>query len=231
MAFLKRLCMIWILILGPCFAILPAVLTAADAPSETPETAPEAKIGSQTKDSQASRDGINDKADKEREDWLRHARDSEIGKASWYGKDFHNRKTASGLLYDMYTFTAAHKTLPLGTVVRVTDKSNGKSVMVCVTDRGPFVRGRIIDLSWAAAQQLDIGDRGVCKVELEVISDETGAPLQPDHAYYIRYQTGDEQEDVGPFYNFADAAAMHEAMRQAHPDAMLVLDNTERQRP
>ena len=67
----------------------------------------------------------------------------------------------------MYTFTAAHRTLPIGTVVRVTDKSNGKSVMVCVTDRGPYVRGRIIDLSYAAAQQINMNDRGVGKVAVQ----------------------------------------------------------------
>lgn len=125
-----------------------------------------------------------------RDVWLRRAQESEImtGKASWYGRDFHGGPTASGLNYDMYTFTAAHRTLPMGTVVRVTDQENGKSVMVCVTDRGPFVRGRIIDLSYAAAQQIDIGNKGVGRVALEVVSDESGTPLSPDEAYYVRYK-------------------------------------------
>ena len=104
------------------------------------------------------------------------------GKASWYGRDFHGGSTASGVDYDMYTFTAAHRTLPIGTVVKVTDQDNGKSVMVCVTDRGPYVRGRIIDLSYAAAKQLDLSKRGVGKVDLEVISDESGTPLKADQA-------------------------------------------------
>ena len=113
--------------------------------------------------------------------WLKRAQSNAdafmTGMASWYGADFHNKKTASGEGYDMYTFTAAHRTLPIGTVVRVTDKSNGKSVMVCVTDRGPYVRGRIIDLSYAAAQQINMNDRGVGKVDLEVVSDPSGTPV------------------------------------------------------
>ena len=159
--------------------------------------------------------------------WLKRAQESEMltGKASWYGRDFHGGPTASGLAYDMYTFTAAHRTLPMGTVVRVTDHANGKSVMVCVTDRGPFVRGRIIDLSYAAANQLDLGKRGVSKVDLEVVSDESGTPLNADQAYYVRYNAVRGDERIGPFRAFVDAAAMHEAMLQAHPEAEVVLDS------
>ena len=163
-----------------------------------------------------------------RDIWLKRAQESEImsGKASWYGRDFHGGSTASGLDYDMYTFTAAHRTLPMGTVVRVTDQDNGKSVMVCVTDRGPFVRGRVIDLSFAAAQQIDIENRGVSRVELEVISDESGTPLKPDEAFFLRYNAAQSDEKVGPFRAFADAAAMHEALRQVHPEAEVVIDQS-----
>lgn len=148
------------------------------------------------------------------------------GKASWYGSDFHGGPTASGLAYDMHTFTAAHKTLPIGTVVRVTDKENGKSVMVCVTDRGPFVPGRIIDLSYAAADQLDLADgRGVSSVALEVISDDSGRPLAENTAYYVSYMLGSRLQRSGPFHSFADAAAMHEAVRQVHPEAEVIVDD------
>lgn len=174
------------------------------------------------KDKKSSRNSRDD-----RQIWLKRAQDGELltGKASWYGRDFHSKATASGHNYDMYTFTAAHRTLPMGTVVRVTDQHNGKSVMVCVTDRGPFVRGRIIDLSYAAARQLDLNKRGVGRVNLEVVSDATGKPLKDDHAYYVRYKAAKGREKVGPFKIFADAAAMHEALSQAHPEAELVLDN------
>lgn len=160
--------------------------------------------------------------------WLKRAQGSELltGKASWYGRDFHGGATASGVDYDMYTFTAAHRTLPMGTVVKVTDQDNGKSVMVCVTDRGPYVRGRIIDLSYAAAKQLDLSKRGVGKVDLEVVSDESGTPLKADQAYYVRYVAAKGHETVGPFRAFADAAAMHEALRQVHPEAEVVLDSS-----
>ncbi|MTJ91355.1 MAG: septal ring lytic transglycosylase RlpA family protein [Desulfovibrio sp.] len=163
-----------------------------------------------------------------RDIWLKRAQESEImtGKASWYGRDFHGGPTASGNDYDMYTFTAAHRTLPMGTVVRVTDQENGKSVMVCVTDRGPFVRGRVIDLSFAAAQQIDIGNRGVSRVELEVVSDESGTPLKPDEAFFVRYNAAQSDEKIGPYRAFADAAAMHEALRQVHPEAEVVIDQS-----
>lgn len=167
-------------------------------------------------------------ANDEKQLWLNRAKDSEIftGKASWYGRDFHNKKTASGVSYDMYTFTAAHRTLPLGTVVKVTDQHNGKSVMVCITDRGPYVHGRIIDLSYAAAKKLDLEDRGVSKVALEVLSDAKGAPLKSGHAYYVKYNSDSGKKMVGPYDAFADAAAMHEAIRQAHPEAEVIIENS-----
>lgn len=170
-----------------------------------------------------------DRADANRDVWLERARKSDflLGKASYYSSKFHNKKTASGVGYDMYTFTAAHRTLPIGTVVRVTDEQSGKSVMVCVTDRGPFTRGRIIDLSYAAADKIDMRHRGVGNVRLEVVSDADGTPLSTDEAYYVRFRSLDKAETVGPFRAFADAAAMHEAMRQAHPDAEVVLEKAE----
>src|SRR5687768_12194400 len=79
---------------------------------------------------------------------------AQIGKASWYGKQFHGRTTANGEEYNMFHFTAAHRTLPLGTWVKVTNLKNGKSVVVRINDRGPYAGNRIIDLSYAAAQSL-----------------------------------------------------------------------------
>lgn len=163
--------------------------------------------------------------DPSRDIWMKRARQSEVmtGKASWYGKDFHNKKTASGVKYDMHTFTAAHRTLPLGTVVKVTDQDNGKSVMVTINDRGPFVKGRIIDLSYAAAKKLDLEDRGVSRVALEVVSDADGKPLSGERAYFVDYRSGDGKRRVGPFDAFADASAMGEALRTAHSDVDVVV--------
>ncbi|MCP4231885.1 MAG: septal ring lytic transglycosylase RlpA family protein [bacterium] len=94
---------------------------------------------------------------------------TEVGTASYYGKGFHGKPTANGETFDMYALTAAHKTLPFGTKVKVTRVSNGASVVVRINDRGPFVAGRIIDLSYAAAKKLDMLDDGVIKVKIEIV--------------------------------------------------------------
>jgi rare lipoprotein A len=91
----------------------------------------------------------------------------EQGLASWYGADFHGRRTANGERYNMYAMTAAHKTLPLGTLVDVTQRETGRRVRVRVNDRGPFVAGRIIDLSFAAARALGSAEAGVVPVIIE----------------------------------------------------------------
>ena len=94
-----------------------------------------------------------------------------MGQASWYGPGFSGKKTASGDVFDEEKFTAAHKTIPLGSRAKVTNLANGKSVEVEINDRGPFVEGRIIDLSQAAAQALGIIDRGTAKVRIDVLPD------------------------------------------------------------
>jgi rare lipoprotein A len=96
----------------------------------------------------------------------------ERGTASWYGKKFHGRKTSSGEIYNMHAFTAAHKSLPLPTDVRVTNLSNGKSIIVRVNDRGPFVGSRIIDMSYAAAKHLDMVKSGTAKVEVVALNSK-----------------------------------------------------------
>lgn len=90
----------------------------------------------------------------------------EEGVASWYGRDFHGRKTSSGPPYDMFDLTAAHKSLPLPTYVRVTNLENGRNVVVRINDRGPFVGRRLIDLSYAAAGRLDMLEQGTARVEV-----------------------------------------------------------------
>jgi rare lipoprotein A len=91
------------------------------------------------------------------------------GQASYYAHKFHGRTTANGEIYDENKMTAAHKTLPFGTTVRVTNLANGKKVVVRINDRGPFVKGRIIDLSYKAAGELDYITQGVMKVRVEVL--------------------------------------------------------------
>lgn len=92
---------------------------------------------------------------------------SQTGAASWYGRQFHGRKTASGETFDMNAMTAAHRSLPLNCYIRVTNKTNGKSVVVKVNDRGPFHGNRVLDLSYGAAKQLGITNAGTAKVNIE----------------------------------------------------------------
>ena len=99
----------------------------------------------------------------------------EEGVASWYGHPYHGRRSASGEIYNMYDLTAAHRTLPFGTEVRVHDLENGRDVTVRINDRGPFVEGRIIDLSYAAAQAM--GMPGLARVRLEILG--LGATSEP----------------------------------------------------
>ena len=94
------------------------------------------------------------------------------GIASWYGKKFHGHLTSNGEVYDMYSMSAAHKTLPIPSYVKVTNKDNGKTAIVRVNDRGPFHPGRVIDLSYAAATKLDVIRTGTANIKLEVISVE-----------------------------------------------------------
>jgi len=100
----------------------------------------------------------------------------ETGMASWYGAPYHNRRGSNGEIYDMNAMTAAHLTLPLGSIVRITNLKNGNSALLRITDRGPFVPGRIVDLSLAAAKALDVYLPGTAKVRLEVLQ----APVSLD---------------------------------------------------
>jgi peptidoglycan lytic transglycosylase len=97
----------------------------------------------------------------------------QVGTASWYGEFFDGKPTASGEDYDMYDMTAAHPTLPLGSYVKVTNLHNGRAVVVKVNDRGPIVQGRIIDLSYGAAQVLEFRDHGLQKVRLDLVKRGT----------------------------------------------------------
>ena len=94
---------------------------------------------------------------------------TQIGIASYYGKKFHKKRTANGEIFNMYKVSAAHKSYPLGSKVRVTNLENGKSIKLVINDRGPFVKGRIIDLSYKAARKLDFVNQGTTKVRIDVI--------------------------------------------------------------
>ena len=118
----------------------------------------------------------------------------QLGKASWYGAPFHNRKAANGETYDMNAMTAAHLTLPLNTVARVTNMKSGQSVVVRITDRGPFVEDRIIDLSAAAAKAIDVWRRGVAQVKVEVL--ESPATIRTGGRWAVQLGGFPEEEEA-----------------------------------
>lgn len=151
-----------------------------------------------------------------------NTRNSLFGMASWYGADFHGGKTASGLPYDMNSFTAAHKDLPLGTVVKVTEQISGRNVMVCINNRGPYARGRVIDLSSAAADALGMKRRGVAPVRLEVVSTPDGRALHQDEAFFVQWGS-DACSFSGPYQQYADASVMWEVLQEEYPQAKIVL--------
>lgn len=136
---------------------------------------------------------------------LKNARGyDEVGNASWYGKDFHGRKTASGRVYDMYGLSAAHKTLPLGTRVQVTNLANKRSVILTIDDRGPFVRGRILDLSYGAARRLGTVELGVARVRVTVLDSPSAKRPQVATSSVKRYHVR-----VGAFAVRANAERVH----------------------
>jgi rare lipoprotein A len=134
----------------------------------------------------------------------------QVGIASWYGPGFHGRRTASGKIYNQYDLTAAHRTLPFGTPVRVTHLQSGASVDVRITDRGPFVGGRIIDLSYAAARKIGLIQPGIGKVRLELL--DPAAPAPP-----MQYAV-----QVGPFREHEHASAARQMLAEHFPESHVV---------
>ena len=115
---------------------------------------------------------------------------TEYGVASYYGTQFHGRPTASGEKYNQFALTAAHKTLPLGTIVKVTNAQNNKSVYVKVNDRGPFVKGRIIDLSTKAAELLGYRNKGTAYVKIEIVNQDNAPSNLLEASLNIEKQNG-----------------------------------------
>ncbi len=134
----------------------------------------------------------------------------EQGRASWYGKKFHGRKTANGERYDMFGDTAAHKTLPMNTILRVKNLENGKSIVVRVNDRGPFVKNRIIDLTYTGAQELDMVQNGTAKVEITALQTQV-PPTGPQQQNTVakkpspNFDKGKFYVQVGAFVQLANA--------------------------
>ncbi len=141
---------------------------------------------------------------------LQSAAAEQEGTASWYGGKFHGRKTANGEIFDTNKLTAAHRALPFNTMVKVTNLGNNRSVIVRVNDRGPFIQGRIIDLSRAAAERLDMVHTGTARVRVEVLSSASTGTAEPkpvpaaDRRFIIQ---------VGSFSVAANARHLHTFLR------------------
>jgi rare lipoprotein A len=136
---------------------------------------------------------------------------SEVGVASWYGTPYKGRKASDGSVYDEDAMTAAHRTLPLGSIVRVTNLTNGQQVLVRITDRGPFVDGRIIDLSPAAAKAINMYRAGISKVRLEAY----GPPAGSDAA-------GRWCVQIGAFLDPADALQLKNDLKRRYASAKVI---------
>ncbi len=142
----------------------------------------------------------------------------QTGIASWYGGEFHGKPTSSREVYDMNDLTAAHNTLPLGTYVAVTNLNNDRSVVVRINDRGPFVKNRVIDLSYAAARALDMIGPGTAPVRIEVLTDIS----PPQAALSFSVQTGS-------FINKVNAEAMSRELAREFPDVQVSTFETPQQ--
>ncbi len=147
----------------------------------------------------------------------RESREVQQGIASWYGKDFHGKQTSSGEIYDMYQLTCAHQTLPLGTMVMVTNLENGRSVELKVNDRGPFVKERIIDVSSAAAQMLGMWEKGTAMVKVEVF----GPVIEEIQRFTLQ---------VGSFVDETNAQRLAEQLRKSFENVHVTTMETQTQK-
>jgi len=142
-----------------------------------------------------------------------HVGFSQEGVASWYGKDFHGKKTSNGEIYDMHAMTAAHKTLPLGVFVKVRNRDNGQETVVRVNDRGPFVKNRIIDLSYSAAKRLGVDVKGTAPVRIEALGYKAGGE---GYEAPENYDSGNYSVQIGSFRDQQNAKRLSEEMRKLH---------------
>lgn len=174
------------------------------------------------------------------------------GVASWYGPWHHGKSTATGEAFDMFAMTAAHRTLPLGTLVKVEHKASGKSVIVRINDRGPYSKNRIIDLSYAAADSLGLSENGISRVSLEIVGDVNGRPLSVSQAFFVKLSdagissdavaqqlrrliclglydaasllhTGDGVMAIGPYDSFQESQDALVRVATTHPGASIML--------
>jgi rare lipoprotein A len=155
----------------------------------------------------------------------------QTGIASWYGKKFHGRKTANGEIYDMYAMTAAHKTLPINTWVEVHNLDTNKKIKVRINDRGPFVTGRIIDLSYTGARKVDMVGSGTARVRIRALGAATEYDQKEPVAFReLDYWTGNFTVQVGAFQEKANADRFREKLSKSYVNAHIVVHEDHRGR-
>ena len=176
---------------------VPPPPASTSEPSSTESSAPSRTEGAAKKERQRDTERSNDTSSADLAEpaipTTTAPLSTEIGQASWYGPPYHNRRGSNGEVYNMNAMTAAHRTLPLGSIVRVTNLKTGHTALVRITDRGPFIPGRVLDLSLAAARKLDVYLPGVAAVKVEVM--QTPAPLNTGGKWAVQIG-GFPDEDV-----------------------------------
>jgi rare lipoprotein A len=140
---------------------------------------------------------------------------SEIGRASWYGPPYHNRRGSNGEVYNMHAMTAAHRTLPLGSIVRVTNLKTGHAALVRITDRGPFIPGRVLDLSLAAARKLDVYLPGTAEVKVDVL--QTPVPIETGGKWAVQ---------IGGFPDENEATKLSDHLKRRYRTAKVLCFNS-----
>ena len=203
--------------LGILTVIFALILTACGGPKQArvqvpppppispPAAQAEPKASTeQAADADVDRDSTEDRDNTEDKDALSFPANAkpmlvETGSASWYGAPYHNRRGSNGEVYNMNAMTAAHRTLPLGSIVRITNVKTGHAAIVRITDRGPFVPGRIVDLSLAAAKKVDVWRPGIAKVRLEVL--KTPAPIDQGGRWAVQIGAFDQEDAANTLVN------------------------------
>ncbi len=151
---------------------------------------------------------------------------SENGIASWYGGKFHGRKTSNGETYDMHAMTAAHKTLPMNTMLLIKNLDNGKTTVVRINDRGPFVQGRIVDLSFKAAESLGIAQHGIARVQAVALGQEEAVakPGKPPTLVYQNLSAGEFYVQIGAFAEASNAVKLQKRFADSGHTAIIQKD-------
>lgn len=145
----------------------------------------------------------------------------EVGIASWYGGDFHGQATSNGETYNMHDMTAAHKLLPMHTMVLVTNLDNGRQIVVRVNDRGPFVKGRIIDVSLSAAKKLELFQKGTARVKVTALGEVRNVNGQQRFARHVDFNRGEFYVQIGAFANKSNGLRLQKRFLDAGHRAII----------